>query len=142
MGLRGIRMLSRETPAPEIVSLVDDDAGVLTSVTRLLTSGGYSVRAFREPGEFLDHVEANRVPLVILDVWMEHMTGFEVQAKLARISPSTRVIIMTGRKDPGAEKTAMEFGAAAFFLKPFDGEEFLAAVHRALLPSTGQECGK
>jgi hypothetical protein len=36
----------------------------------------------------------------------------------------------------------MEFGASAFFLKPFDGEEFLAAVHRALLPSRGQDCGK
>jgi Response regulator containing CheY-like receiver, AAA-type ATPase, and DNA-binding domains len=80
------------------------------------------------------HVEANPVALVILDVWMEQMTGLEVQAKLSRISPGTRVIIMTGRKDPGAEKTALDFGAVAFFLKPFDSEEFLAAVHRALPP--------
>jgi len=77
-------------------------------------------------------VETNPVALVILDVWMEQMTGLEVQAKLSRISPATRVIVITGRKDPGAEKTAMDFGAVAFFLKPFDAEEFLAAVHRAL----------
>ena len=50
--------------------------------------------------------------------------------------PSTRVIVMTGRKDPGAEDTAMDLGAVGFFLKPFDDEEFLAAVHRALAPST------
>src|SRR4051794_4382738 len=126
-------MMSGEA-AGEIVFLVDDDAGVLTSIGRLLASDGFAVRSFREPREFLAHVEANPVPLVILDVWMEQMTGLEVQATLSRISPSTRVIIMTGRKDPGAEKTALDFGAVAFFLKPFDGEEFLAAVHRALPP--------
>src|SRR3954463_3590469 len=133
------RMMPRETAAGEIVFLVDDDAGVLTSIGRLLASDGFAVRSFSEPQEFLAHVEANPVALVILDVWMEQMTGLEVQAKLARISPNTRVIIMTGRKDPGAQKTAMDFGAFAFFLKPFDGDEFLDAVHRALPPRTENE---
>jgi two-component system, LuxR family, response regulator FixJ len=132
-------MMPRETAGREIVFLVDDDAAVLTSIGRLLASDGFAVRSFSEPGEFLAHVETNPVPLVILDVWMEQMTGLEVQAKLARISPKTRVIVMTGRKDPGAEKTAMDFGAVAFFLKPFDDEEFLAAVHRALAPRTEDE---
>ena len=124
--------MTQETAAAEIVCLVDDDAGVLTSVGRLLTSDGFKVRLFREPREFLEHVEANSVGLVVLDIWMEQMTGLEVQAKLSRVSPGTRVIIMTGRKDPGAEETAMHFGADAFFIKPFDAEEFLAAVRRAL----------
>ena len=125
-------MTSQETAAAEIVCLVDDDDGVLKSVGRLLKSDGFGVRLFREPREFLAHVEANSVGLVILDIWMEQMTGLEVQAKLSRLSPGTRVIVMTGRKDPGAEETARQFGAAAFFIKPFDAEEFLAAVHRAL----------
>ena len=127
-------MMPSETSGGEIVFLVDDDAGVLTSIERLLASDGFAVRSFREPREFLEHVNTNPVPLVILDVWMEQMTGLEVQAKLARISPATRVIIMTGRKDPGAERTTMDLGAVGFFLKPFDDEEFLAAVHRALAP--------
>jgi FixJ family two-component response regulator len=125
-------MTSQETAAAEIVCLVDDDAGVLTSIGRLLASDGLKVRPFRDPNDFLAHVEANAVPLVVLDIWMEQMTGLEVQAKLARMSPTTRVIVMTGRKDPGAEETAMQFGATAFFIKPFDADEFLAAVHRAL----------
>jgi len=132
-------MMPSETSGGEIVFLVDDDAGVLTSIERLLASDGFAVRSFREPREFLEHVNTNPVPLVILDVWMEQMTGLEVQAKLARISPGTRVIIITGRKDPGAEKTALEFGAVAFFLKPFDDGEFLAAVHRALEPRSAHE---
>jgi two-component system response regulator YesN len=63
---------------------------------------------------------------------MEQMTGLEVQARLSQMSPATRVIVMTGRKDPAAEQTALQFGAVAFFVKPFDDEEFLAAVHRAM----------
>jgi len=125
-------MILQETAAAESVCLVDDDAGVLTSIGRLLASDGFAVRSFREPREFLAHVEANAVPLVVLDIWMEQMTGLEVQAKLSRLSPATRVIVMTGRKDPAAEQTAMQFGAVAFFVKPFDDEEFLVAVRRAL----------
>jgi FixJ family two-component response regulator len=125
-------MMSQETAAAEIVCLVDDDAAVLTSIGRLLASDGLLFRSFREPRAFLEHVQANAVPLVVLDIWMEQMTGLEVQAKLARLSPTTRVIVMTGRRDPAAEETAMQFGASAFFLKPFDDEEFLTTVHRLL----------
>lgn len=135
-------MMSGETAATEIVFLVDDDVAILNAVGRLLASDGLAVRSFRKPSEFLAHVEANPVALVILDIWMEQMTGLEVQSKLSRISPGTRVIVMTGRKDPGAQKTAMDFGAFAFFLKPFDDEEFLSAVHRALASRTEGEYGK
>ena len=120
------------TAATEVVCLVDDDPAVLTSIGRLLAAENFAVRMFRDPAAFLAHVEEHYVPLVILDVWMEQMTGLEVQSKLARTSPLTRVIIMTGRKDPAVEQVAMESGASAFFMKPFDDEEFLTGVRRAL----------
>jgi FixJ family two-component response regulator len=125
-------MKPNEAVATEIVCLVDDDPAVLKSIGRLLASDGFSVRAFNEPKSFLEHVERHFVPLVILDIWMEQMTGLEVQAKLSTLSPRTRVIVMTGRNDSAAQQKAMQFGATAFFTKPFDDEEFLAAVHRAL----------
>ena len=125
-------MTPNETAAAEIVCLVDDDEGVLKSIGRLLASDGVAVRAFNDPESFLAHVRTHSVPVVVLDIWMEQMTGLEVQAKLSKLSPRTRVIIMTGRKDPAAEQTATQFGASAFFIKPFDDEEFLAAVHSAL----------
>ena len=125
-------MTPNETAAAEIVCLVDDDEGVLKSIGRLLASDGVAVRAFNEPESFLTHVKTHSVPVAVLDIWMEQMTGLEVQAKLSKLSPRTRVIIMTGRKDPAAEQTAMQFGATAFFIKPFDDEEFLCAVRTAL----------
>ena len=64
--------------------LVDDDLAVLKSIGRLLTSGGLAVRVFSKPADFLTHVQAHSVPLVVLDILMEGMSGLEVQAQLTR----------------------------------------------------------
>ena len=93
-------MTSSEKSDAEIVCLVDDDLSVLKSIERLLASDGLSVRGFNKPKEFLSHVQAHSVPLVVLDIWMEEMSGLEVQAQLSGLSPWTRVIIITGREDP------------------------------------------
>ena len=118
--------------AAEIVCLVDDEASVIAAVGRLLASDGFAVQAFNDPNSFLAHVETHPVALAILDIWMEQMTGLEVQAKLRRMSPQTRVIVMTGHQDSAVEQMALDAGAEAFFTKPFDDDRFLAAVHRAL----------
>jgi FixJ family two-component response regulator len=125
-------MTPSEKPAAEIVCLVDDDPAVLKSITRLLASDGIAVRAFDKPKVFLAYVQINRVPVVILDIWMEEMNGFDVQAQVSALSPDTHVIIMTGRENPKAEATALQAGAIAFFTKPFDADQFLKTVRGAL----------
>ena len=125
-------MTSSEKSDTEIVCLVDDDLSVLKSIERLLTSDGFSVCAFNKPKEFLTYVQAHAVALVVLDIWMEEMSGLEVQAQLSALSPQTRVIIITGREDQTAKLAALQSGVIAFFTKPFDGDQFLNAVRRAL----------
>ncbi|MFZ1218916.1 MAG: response regulator [Chthoniobacterales bacterium] len=125
-------MSSREQPAPEIVCLVDDDFAVLKSIGRLLASDGFSARSFDKPKDFLAHVSTNAVPLVVLDLLMREMTGLEVQAQIAALSPSTRVIVITGREDPKMKEAVLRAGAIAFFSKPFDDGQFLGAVRAAL----------
>jgi two-component system response regulator FixJ len=132
MGDRAICMTSSEKSDTEIVCLVDDDLSVLKSIERLLASDGLSVRGFNKPKEFLSHVQAHSVPVVVLDIWMEEMSGLEVQAQLSALSPQTRVIIITGREDQTAKRTAFHSGVAAFFTKPFDDDQFLGAVRGAL----------
>ena len=129
---RAICMTSSEKSDTEVVCLVDDDLSVLKSIERLLASDGLSVRGFNKPREFLTHVQAHAVPLVVLDIWMEEMSGLEVQAQLSALSPQTRVIIITGREDQTAKLAALQSGVIAFFTKPFDGDQFLNAVRRAL----------
>ena len=132
MGDRAICMTSSEKSDTEIVCLVDDDLSVLKSIERLLASDGFSVCAFNKPKEFLTYVQAHAVPLVVLDIWMEEMSGLEVQAQLSALSPQTRVIIITGREDQTEKLAALQSGVIAFFTKPFDGDQFLNAVRRAL----------
>jgi FixJ family two-component response regulator len=121
-----------EVADADVVCLVDDDPSVRKSVSRLLESDGFSVRAFSEPKDFLDHVTTNSVPLAVLDIWMEGMTGMELLAHLCAKSPRTRVIFITGHEDAAAAATVTQAGAFAFFIKPFDDDQFLSAVHRAL----------
>src|SRR6266576_4437493 len=119
-------------PSSEIVCLVDDDPLVLRSTGLLLASEGFIVRQFDKGEDFIAYVALHEVPLVVLDIWMEEMTGLEVLARLCAISPQTHVIVLTGREDTAARITAMQIGTVAFLIKPFDDEQFLEVVHRTL----------
>jgi FixJ family two-component response regulator len=117
------------------ICILDDDASVLRSICRLLESEGLSVKSFQDANEFLAHARSYRIELAILDVCLREANGIEVQSRLREISPETSVIIMTGRDLPGLQSAALNNGARAFVLKPFDGESFLTKVQEAL-PAT------
>jgi FixJ family two-component response regulator len=119
-------------PDAREVCLLDDDASVLRSMQYLLASDGIPVRAFNKPEEFLEYAAAHPVPVVVTDIWMPGVTGLEILARTCAISPRPRVIVITARDDLAARATAMAIGPVAFFIKPFNDEQFLAAVHDAL----------
>jgi two-component system, LuxR family, response regulator FixJ len=140
--LAEMRMTPSEKSSSEIVCLVDDDPLVLRSTGLLLASDGFDVRRFGNGEDFIAYVASHDVPLVVLDIWMEEMTGLEVLARLCAISPQTYVIVITGREDTAARITAMQIGTVAFLTKPFDDEEFLEVVHSALGHPPGSSSGK
>ncbi len=125
-------MTPTEKPSAEIVCLVDDDPLVLRSTGLLLASEGFVVRQFDNGEDFIRYVASHKVALVVLDMWMEEMTGLEVLARLCAMSPQTHVVVITGREDSAARITAMQIGTVAFLIKPFDDEQFLEVVHRGL----------
>ena len=114
------------------VCLLDDDLSVLRGLGRLFASADLHAEAFSDPEEFLSYVRIHRPAVVLIDVHMPQMSGLEVQSRLGKISPSTRVIIFTGKDDPLVRATALNAGASAFFDKPFDDEELLTAIRLAL----------
>jgi len=117
--------LNKETVA---VFLLDDDRSVLKATSRLLDSVGWHVDAFTNPHTFLEHAASHRPDLAIIDILMPEMSGLEVQTRLRRISPCTRVIMLTARDDPSFRRMAMNAGASAFFIKGVESDEFLAGV--------------
>jgi two-component system response regulator FixJ len=118
------------------VCLLDDDPSVLKGLGRLFSSADLEAKTFDDPNEFLSYAQTHRPAVALIDVCMPQMSGLEVQSRLARISPSTRVIIFTGKDDPLVRSTALNAGASAFLTKPFDDEELLTAVRLALTFAT------
>jgi FixJ family two-component response regulator len=115
-----------------VVCLLDDDRSVLKGLGRLFSSADLDAKTFGDPEEFLRYAQNNRPAVALIDVCMPLMSGLEVQSRLAKISPSTRVIIFTGKDDPLVRSTALNAGASAFLTKPFDDEELLTAIRLAL----------
>jgi two-component system response regulator HydG len=99
---------------------------------QLLDSDGLNAQSFEDPGDFLMYARRHAVPLAIIDVWMPKTSGLEVQTQLRVVSPKTKVIIMTARQIPAIRLAALDGGAFAFLMKPFDDEAFLSLVHQAL----------
>ena len=115
-----------------VVCLLDDDPSVLKGLGRLFLSADLDAKTFGNPEEFLRYAQTHRPAVALIDVCMPQMSGLEVQSRLGKISPSTRVIIFTGKDDPLVRSTALNAGASAFLTKPFDGEELLTVVRLAL----------
>jgi FixJ family two-component response regulator len=115
----------------DTVFLLDDDPSVLKATSRLLDSVGRKVESFTDPVTFLEHAATHCPDLAIIDILMPEMSGLEVQTRLRRVSPSTRVIVLTARDDPSVRRMAMNAGASAFFIKGVESGEFLAGVKAA-----------
>jgi Response regulator containing CheY-like receiver, AAA-type ATPase, and DNA-binding domains len=116
----------------ESICILDDDSSVRRSLEQLLDSDGLMAVSFDDAEDFLAHARSHAVPLAVLDVWMPETSGLEVQERLNDVSPDTKVIVMTGRETPAIRAAALEGGAFAFVLKPFDDETFLSLVRQAL----------
>ena len=121
--------INREAAA---VYLLDDDASILKATRRLLDSAGWNnVETFTDPDAFLEHAGMHRPELAVIDMLMPDINGLEVQKRLRRVSPSTRVIVLTGNDDPSIRQIAMNAGAFAFFIKGVESGDFLAGVKAA-----------
>jgi len=122
--------------AMPVICLVDDDPLVLKSLGNLLASDGIASCCFDKPESFLAHVETHPAAVVVLDIWMESMTGIELLARLLAESPRTRVILITGYEDPATVFSLTQAGASALLVKPFKDEELLSLVRRELGSTT------
>jgi FixJ family two-component response regulator len=105
---------------------------VRNSIEQLLDSEGLEAQSFEDAEDFLAYARSHAVPLAVLEVWMPKVSGLELQKQLQVMSPQTKVIVITAREIPAIRAAALEGGAFAFLMKPFDDEVFLSLVHQAL----------
>jgi FixJ family two-component response regulator len=123
-------------PVAATICVLDDDPSMLKAIGRLLSSAGLEAELFSDPLGFLTYAECHCVAVAVIDIWMPGVSGLQVKKELQAISPETRVIIITANDDDSARNEAMQGGAIALFIKPFDDDEFLAAVYQAMGSAT------
>jgi FixJ family two-component response regulator len=113
------------------VFLVDDDAGVLKALSRLLCARGYEVQPFDSPQTFLADHDASISGCAVFDVSMPGLDGLELQQALAAGGSQRPVIFLTGKGDIPTSVRAMRAGAIDFLTKPVSDADLLAAIARA-----------
>ena len=113
------------------VFLVDDDAGVLKALSRLLQARGYDVQSFTSPQAFLADHDASVPGCAVLDVSMPDLDGLELQQALTAGGSQRPVIFLTGAGDIPTSVRAMRAGAVDFLTKPVDSADLLAAIAHA-----------
>lgn len=114
------------------VFVIDDDASVLKSLSRLLRSLGFEVEAFASAELFLERDPYDGVGCIILDIRMPGLDGLTLQDQLAKAVYCMPIIFITGHGDIPMSVRAMKKGAVDFLPKPFDDGELLQAVRRAI----------
>nr|WP_116338345.1 response regulator [Cupriavidus taiwanensis] len=125
--------------APEpIVYVVDDDAGVRSSLKWLLESVGLCVHLYGNGREFLDTADPSVPGCILLDVRMPYMGGFDLQEGLAPGGFLLPVIFLTAHGDIPMTVRAMKGGAYDFLEKPFNDQALIDRVQAALQLSLRQ----
>ena len=113
------------------ILIVDDEPRMLSMMRRVLEVDGYNVVLAGDGQAALDTLRSEPIDLVILDVMMPDLDGFEVCRTVRR--ESLVPILMLTARDEGVDKvTGLDCGADDYVVKPFDADELMARV-RALL---------
>ncbi len=123
--------MSRPLAAP-LVAVVDDDAAIRTGLSSLLRSSGYAVRLCSSAEDFLETLSETVPSCVITDIQMPGISGLELQSVLRVEYGAMPVLVMTAFPEPAARERALVAGAIGFLSKPFEVEEVLAPLRRAI----------
>ena len=114
------------------VLLVDDEKSVRSTIAIMLSKSGYEVTEAESGPIAVDLMKDKFFDLMITDLKMEPMNGLELLKKVKEINPATEAIVMTayGTVESGVE--AMKLGAYDYIQKPFEKDEFMLLVAKAL----------
>lgn len=121
------------------VLIVDDDDAMRAALFRLFKSAGFGVETFASGPELLAQGDLARPGVLLLDVLMPGMTGLELQEELLKRGPTPPIVFLTASHSVPMAVTAMQRGAVDFVEKPFENDDLVARVQRALRHAPRQE---
>ncbi len=118
-------------PVRPAVLLVDDDPTLLSVLSRRVARAGYDVRTASSGPEALKVLEAGWPALLVVDLMMPGMDGFELARRVKQLA-DLPIIVLSAVDDSEAKVSALELYAEDYVTKPFDPDELVARIQRVL----------
>ena len=125
--------------AGELILLVDDEPNIVDLARMYLEREGYRVEVAFDGAQALSQVDALRPALMVLDIMLPELDGFEV-CRQVRVTSDIPIIMLTARDDDIDKIVGLELGADDYLTKPFNPRELVARV-RALFRRSHLEIG-
>ena len=127
----------------ERILVAEDDSAILAGVADLLRIEGYDVEEATDGAAALERFRGHKPDLVLLDVMMPRMNGYDVCRAIRKEDPVTPVVMLTAKGEEIDKVVGLELGADDYIVKPFGMAELLARVRSALRRGgLGRENGK
>jgi two-component system response regulator HydG len=117
------------------VLVVDDDAGVRYTLRGILEDAGFEVEEAGDGEAALERLKSGGLQLVISDVRMPRLDGMALLSRVREMPRAPRLVLVTAHGSERVAVEAMKQGAFDYFKKPFDNDELMAVVHRAVAAS-------
>jgi len=116
------------------VLVVDDDPYILMSLEFLMRKSGYNVLVARNGTEALDILNGHKPNLVLLDIMMPDVDGYEICKHIRKTSDlnHTRVIFLSAKTSEAAIQKGLDMGASRYITKPFSTRELVKEVKELL----------
>ncbi len=116
------------------VLIVDDEANVVISLELLMEQAGYEIRVARNGQEAMAQVAVFEPDLILLDVMMPSVNGFEVCRRIRqnRAWQNIKIVMLTAKGREAEVTKGLALGADAYIIKPFSTKELMAEVRQIL----------
>jgi two-component system nitrogen regulation response regulator GlnG len=124
--------MSQAADAPARVAVIDDDRAIRFVLSRALAQPDLAVECFGEAEEALEALLACPPEVVVTDIRMPGIDGLALMARLHQTHPALPVIVMTAHSDLDSAVASYQGGAFEYLPKPFDVDDALALVRRAV----------
>ena len=119
------------------ILIVEDETRLAETLGQIMEEQHYQADVVNDGADGLDYALSGQYDLVLLDVMLPKLDGYEVARRLRAAHISTPILMLTARDDTGDKITGLDCGADDYMTKPFDSGELLARV-RALTRRQGE----
>ena len=117
----------------ENVWVIDDDQSIRWVLDRALSKAGIPISAFNTADQAMHHLHAENPLAILTDIRMDGMSGLEFLEKVNESHPNVPIIVMTAHSDLDTTVNSFEKGAFEYLAKPFDVDEVVSVVRRAIV---------